>query len=267
MVYPEILDSSEQYVSISKAFAGDYATADLIDKPGMAVCWANSPYPYWNALVLNDETSDPVRLKQRLHAAAEYMRASRHPGLLYVCEDYLHDDAHRQLDTLARHAGFEMALDLFGMRGDMLSFRRALPHPELRFERVEDEDALRLYADINSEGYGYPLEAGRLALQGSKLWKERSFAYIGYLDGMAVSTAAAFENAGQLYLTYVATRPGMAGRGLAEATMRRALDAAFKATGLRRTSLHATRAGFSLYDRFGYKWVTRFLAYRLAVAR
>jgi ribosomal protein S18 acetylase RimI-like enzyme len=266
MLYPEIVDSNEQYISISKAFASDHATADLNDKPGIAVCWAESPYPFWNALFLTEEMNDPVHLKQRLRTSAEYMRTRKHPGLVYVCEDYLRDDAHREFSVAAQEAGLEMALDLFGMRGDILSFKRAESHPELRFERVVDEESLRTYADINSESYGYPLEAGRVALEGSALWKERSFAYIGYLDGKAVSTAAAFENAGQLYLTYVATRPGVARQGLAEATIRRALDAAFKATGLRRTSLHATRSGFSLYDRIGYKWVTRIIAFRPARA-
>lgn len=266
MLYPEIVESSVQYISISKAFASDHPTADVKDQPGISVCWAESPYPFWNALFLTEEMKDAVHLKQRLRASAEYMRSRPNPGFVYVCEDYLLDDAHHQLGAMAQEAGLEMALDLFGMRGDILSFKRAAAMPDLQFERVVDEDTLRTYADINSASYGYPQEAGRTAVRGSTLWKEHSFAYIGYLEGAAVSTAAAFVNAGQLYLTYVATRPGVTRQGLAEATIRRALDAAFKATGLRRTSLHATRAGFTLYDRIGYKWVTRFVAFRLAGA-
>lgn len=264
MLYPEIVRSTVQYISISKAFASDHATADVNDKPGISVCWAESPYPYWNALFLTEEMTDSFHLKQRLRSSVEYMRSRRYPGFVYVCEDYLLHDAHSQLRAAAKDAGLELALDLFGMEGDLLSFKRAAVNPDLHFERVTNEDALRTYADINSASYGYPKEAGRAALAGSVLWKERSFAYLGYRDGKAVSTAAAFENAGQLYLTYVATCPCAGRRGLAEATIRHALHEAFKVTRLRRTSLHATRAGFTLYDRIGYKWVTRFLAFRLA---
>lgn len=266
MLYPEIVESSVQYVSISKAFASDHPAADIEDKPGIAVCWAESPYPFWNALFLTEEMKDSVHLKQRLRASVEYMRARRNPGFVYICEDFLFNDVHHQLGAMAQEAGLEKAFDLFGMRGDILSFKRAVGMPDLHFERVTDEDTLRTYADVNSASYGYPQEAGRIAVRGSTLWKDHSFAYIGYLDGTAVSTAAAFVNAGQLYLTYVATLPGVTRQGLAEATIRLALDAAFKATGLRRTSLHATRAGFTLYDRIGYKWATRFLAFRLAGA-
>jgi GNAT superfamily N-acetyltransferase len=261
MLNAEIVESNEQYISIWKVLAGDRAGADLIDKAGIAVCWAESPFPFWNALFLTERMADAAHLRQRLRTAAEYMRARQHPGLVYVCEDYLRDEARLNLDTAVRDAGLEFSLDVFGMVADILPFDRPASHPELRFERATDEEALRAYADINSEGYGFPLEAGRAGLEGSALWKERGFAYIGYLDGKAVSTAAAFENEGQLYLALVATRPDMQRRGFGEATVRRALEAAHEATGLRRTSLHATRAGSPVYERVGYRRVTRFICY------
>lgn len=263
MISPEILESNEQYVSIWKVFAGDRAGADLADRPGMSVCWAESPFPFWNGLFLTERTIDATLLKQRLRASVEYMRARQCPGLVYLCEDYLAADALAQLDTLVQAAGLEFSLDVFGMVGDILPFDRPVAHPGLRFERATDEQAMRAYADINCEGYGFPLEAGRAGLQESTLWKERGFAYIGYHDGRPVSTAAAFENGGQLYLALVATHPEAQRRGFGEATVRRALEAAYEATGLRRTSLHATRAGFPVYERVGYRPVTRFIAYKL----
>lgn len=266
MINPEILESNEQYVSIWKVLAGDRSGADLTDKPGISTCWAESPFPFWNALFLTERTIDGMLLKVRLRSAVEYMRARQCPGLVYVCEDYLSEEARGQLEAAVQDAGLEFALDVFGMVGDVLPFERPASHPDLHFVRATDEEAMRAYADINCEGYGFPLEAGRAGLAESSLWKEQGFAYIGYHDGQAVSTAAAFENGGQLYLALVATRPDAQRRGFGEATVRRALEAAYEATGLRRTSLHATRAGFPVYERVGYRPVTRFIAYRPAVA-
>jgi GNAT superfamily N-acetyltransferase len=151
-----------------------------------------------------------------------------------------------------------------GMVGDVLPFNSVPSHPLLQFMRVTDEAALQLYADINSEGYGFPREAGRAGLEGSSFWKNVAFSYIGYESGQAVSTAAAIVNDGQLYLALVATRPDAQRKGYGEATVRHALNAAYEATGLKRTSLHATDAGFPVYQRVGYHYATRFKAYKPA---
>jgi hypothetical protein len=53
-------------------------------------------------------------------------------------------------------------------------------------------------------------------------------------------------------------------KGYGEATVRCALHAAYEATGLKRTSLHATDAGFPIYQRVGYHYVTGFRVYKPA---
>ena len=69
---------------------------------------------------------------------------------------------------------------------------------------------------------------------------------------------------GQLYLALVATRPDSQRKGFGEATVRHALQAAYEATGLTRTTLHATDAGYPMYQRVGYHRTTKFKTYRPA---
>jgi GNAT superfamily N-acetyltransferase len=191
------------------------------------------------------------------------MRAKQHAGLVYVCEDFLSPNARGHIDALAKDAGLDYAIDVFGMAADVRG-DRLLPAAPLEFVRVTDGDALQVYGEINAQGYGFPLEAGRAAISGSHFWKSTAYAFIGYEAGQAVSTAAAIVNEGQIYLALVATRPHAQRKGYGLATVRHTLRAAYDATGLTRTTLHATQAGFPVYQRAGYRRTTLFLTYKLA---
>jgi GNAT superfamily N-acetyltransferase len=259
----EIIESIDQYASMWKVLAGDRAGADLSDLPGISVCWADSPFPFWNALFLTEQLTDDVVLRSRLRTAAAYMRGKSHDGLVYVCEDYLRGAAKAALPAILAEMKLEFALPVTGMAGDILPVAAAA-HPDLRFERASNHNILQDYADINSEGYGFALEAGRAGLEGSRLWKEVAFAYVGYVGDQPVSASAAIVNDGVLYLALVATRPAAQHNGFAEATVRHALSQAYEATGLRRTILHATDAGFPVYQRVGYHRTTKFLTYKPA---
>jgi GNAT superfamily N-acetyltransferase len=148
--------------------------------------------------------------------------------------------------------------------------RRPVPppaHPALRFARVTTDEALQAYADINARAYEFPLEAGRAGLAGSALWKGVVHAYLGYEDGVPVSAAATVANDGCLFLALVATVPSAQRKGYGEATVRKALYEGHHATGLKRTVLHGTDAGFPVYERVGYRTVATIDAYGLAEAQ
>jgi GNAT superfamily N-acetyltransferase len=263
MVNPGAVESNFQYVSMWKVLSGDRPGVDLVDRPGMSVCWADSAFPFWNALFLTDRIGHADDLSARLREGAGYMRAKRQAGLVYVCEDFLNPGLRGRIDDLAREAGLEYAIDVFGMAGDVPRSRQMSDTP-LEFRRVTDEAALKAYGEINAQGYGFPLEAGQEALRGSEFWKSTAYAFIGYEAGRAVSTAAAIVNEGQLYLALVATLPDAQRKGYGYATVCHALQAAHDATGLTRTTLHATQAGFPVYQRAGYRRTTLFLTYKLA---
>jgi len=261
MCESEIIESNRLYVSMWKVLAGDRPGADLVDRPGLAVCWADSPFPFWNAVFLTEETADPALLRRRVLDAARYMQGKRHGGLVYVCEDYLHGDARTALPAIIEEAELDFVLRVTGMVGDILPVE-ARPHPALKLLRASSDAVLRDYADINSDGYGFPLEAGRAGLEGSHLWKEEAFAYVGYVGGEPVSASAAIVHDGIIYLALVATRPAAQRNGYAEATVRHALSQAHAATGLTRTILHASDAGAPVYRRVGYHPTTVFLTYK-----
>ncbi|HVJ53303.1 MAG TPA: GNAT family N-acetyltransferase [Aliidongia sp.] len=263
MIDAEVVESNTQFISMWRVLAGDRPGAELIDRAGLAIRWADSPFVFWNAIFLTTPVSEAATLADRLAAAAAYMRTRRQAGLIFISEDYVAGPAKWEFDVILAKEKLEFALNVRGMVGDILPF----PSPvqsTLRFVRVADETTLRDYADLNSEGYGFSLEAGRAGLAGSKFWKETAYAYVGYEDDEPVSAAAAIVNDGLLFLALVATKPTAQRKGYGEATVRYALQAAHEATGLSRTLLHATDAGFPVYRRIGYHFTTKFLTYRLA---
>jgi hypothetical protein len=59
--------------------------ADLSDKPGLAVSWPNTHFPFYNMLFLTEELTDADVLRDRVQETATYMRTNAYPpSLRYV---------------------------------------------------------------------------------------------------------------------------------------------------------------------------------------
>jgi GNAT superfamily N-acetyltransferase len=262
----EITESNRQFIAAA-AFISRYRPgADIVERDGLAIRWSGAPGIFFNTVFLTERIADAAVLKRRFQTAAQYMRAKPQRGLFLACKDYLSGDALAQLDAVRDEAGLVFAADVFGMTGDYQQFEHVAEHPGLRFERAVGDEGLRQCADISSAVNGDAPEARRESILGSRLWKEQAFSYLAYHQGKAVSTATAIVNEGQLYLALVATLPDMQRRGFGEATVRHALKATHEATGLSRTSLDSTPAAVAVYERIGYRRVTRTGAYLLSGA-
>ncbi|MFE9111883.1 GNAT family N-acetyltransferase [Streptomyces collinus] len=249
----ESVESMEQLATVWRAMVLDRdPQADVRDLPGIAVRWADCRFAFWNCLTLTETGADAGLLKQRLNEAAGTMRSKSHAGFLWVFEDLLDDGARAALGAAAEQAGLRYAFPGTGMAGDLLPVPEPV-HPELTFVRVDDDDLLRAYADLNARAYGFPLEDGRDGLAGSSLWKSGVFAYLGLRDGTPVTCAATVEAEGRLFVVLVATDPACERRGYGEAVTRKALYEGARATGLTRATLHATAAGAPVYPRIGFR--------------
>ncbi|MFF9623746.1 GNAT family N-acetyltransferase [Streptomyces griseosporeus] len=249
----ESVESMEQLAVVWRSMVLDRdADADVRDLPGIAVRWADCRFAFWNALTLTDVGADARLLAERLARAAEIMRSKQQPGFLWVFEDLLDEEARATLETAAEQAGLQYAFPGTGMAGDLLPVADPV-HPDLTFVRVTTDEQLRAYADLNSRGYGFPLEAGRDGLVGSALWKDEVYAYLALRDGVPVACAGAIAADGRLFVVLVATDPQWQRRGYGEAVTRKALHEGARATGLTRATLHATVAGAPVYPRIGFR--------------
>jgi GNAT superfamily N-acetyltransferase len=258
------IESNNQFISFGRFLADSSPASEIAEKDGMTYCWTGHQLLVFNLLFLSEYTAGPDTLDKRLRTAAEYMRAKPRPGLFFVCEDYLDQEARTQLEMKIEKVGLAPMMEVTGMEGDLLAFDKAAELTDLRLERAIELEAIHHCADINSEAYGMPFELMREGLTGAASRKGDMFCYVGYHEGKPVSTASVVLSDGVLYVAFVATVPQAQRRGFAEATMRHALQAAHEATGYRRTSLHASSAGYAIYERMGYKPVTRLMGYGLS---
>jgi GNAT superfamily N-acetyltransferase len=255
----ELAESLYQFVSTWKLLAKPFPEAVLSDKPGLAISWANIPFIFYNAIFLTEQISDARVLKERVADALAYIRSRQAPGWFVVCLDHLNGIAREKLVAIAEQEKLA-ALPMTGMAGDILP----LEDPSLavlRFERISDDVTITDFVDMNCISYNLPIEAGRSIVKEHALWQEHAYGFVAYESNNPVATATAIVNEDCLFLFLVATIPEARRKGYADAVIRRALNTAFEATGIRRTVLHATEAGYPVYRRLGYHPTGKFMGY------
>ncbi len=107
-------------------------------------------------------------------------------------------------------------------------------------------------ARINDRAYGWTSSAGFGAamarfgeIDGLRMYQAR-------VDGEPASVLGAYDNGDDCEIYFVATLPEHRGRGLARRLLHRALLEA-RARGLGVSSLQATKMGYPVYERLGYR--------------
>jgi hypothetical protein len=247
----ETNESVNQLASVWSAIVKDRNSGEIIDMPGINIRWSETRFAFFNTITFNEPGATSGILSQRLAAAASYMDEQKQPGIIWLFEDLLAQDAKRNLQELVDEAGFMLALSGYGMAGDVRAMAEPA-HPDLTFVRVQSDEQVAVYAEINAVAYNIPVEDVQDGMLPSSLWSKRAYSFLGVKNGRAVSAASAIENEGSLFLALVATLPSQQRNGYGEATCRKALHEAGKATGLTRSVLHATMAGAPVYERIGY---------------
>ena len=136
---------------------------------------------------------------------------------------------------------------------------RALPLIECR--RVTDAATRADFSHVTSVNFDIPYATCRVVYESEEAWKHDYTGYVGYVNGQAVTTVAIVVAAGAVGVYSVGTLQGFRRRGYSEALMRRVLADYERETGITRTVLQATRAGYAMYDKMGYRVATRFSVY------
>jgi GNAT superfamily N-acetyltransferase len=254
----ELVESMQQFITIWKLIGKPFPGVDGTDRPGLAISWPATHFPFYNAVFLSEHLTDAHVLRNRVQEAAAYMRGRPNGGLFVVCLDNLAGAARRDLDTILAQSEFVQAIPMTGMAGDILPIETPA-HPVLRFERIGNDATIRDFAELNSVSYEVPVEAGLSLVKEPTLWREHAYGFVAYEGDKPVSTATGIVNEGCIFLFLVATLPEARRKGYGEAVVRHALQAAHRATGIRRTVLHATEAGCPVYVRLGYIPTVKFM--------
>ncbi|MBY5814527.1 GNAT family N-acetyltransferase [Rhizobium leguminosarum] len=248
----DVNESVSQLADTWESIVLDYGAGYITNRNSLAFRWADSKFSFFNCITLMEHLTDIDSLNNCLTSSARYMHERSEPGFLWLFEEMLDPEIRTRIPEAASASGLHVALTGYGMALDEIS-PDSPSHPDLTFVRVDTDDDLLHYADINSLAYGMPIESGRDGLRDSDLWRNEAYAYLGIYRGEPVSAAASIQTNGRLFLALVATRPDMQRKGFGEATVQKALYEGSRATGIKRSVLHATEAGRPVYERIGYR--------------
>jgi GNAT superfamily N-acetyltransferase len=210
-----------------------------VERPGLfaAVVPAAPERSVFNSVLYRD----PAALAEGLGELAEtYERAEVRAWTVWVPEE---DTTSAREVERAGHV-FDAAPRTMAMTLD------GVEEPDLSGIDWSGEAELETMAAINDAAYGWPQGTFAAPLLG--LPREGVHVYAARLDGEEVATMMTIDLEDDAEIAFVATLPPARGRGLATALMAKALWDA-RRRGQRTATLQATKAGYPVYLRLGFR--------------
>jgi ribosomal protein S18 acetylase RimI-like enzyme len=242
-----------------RVIAGSHAAGEVRELGGVSIASAGVTFQMFNAAFLSSPVQTDTELARRIMGPTVHFNARGLEWAYWVCEDYLAGATRRRSRNIFEKHGLRHSVDLPGMVAErVLPPARALPPIDVR--RVTRGPARDAFCSIGALCFHVPLPWFNEVFESESVW-DRFASYVGYVDGEAVSTAAVVLGAGAAGVYNVATVPGHQRRGYGEAVMRYAVDDFRRQHGVTRTLLQSTPAGYRLYERMGFRTITRVAVY------
>jgi GNAT superfamily N-acetyltransferase len=242
-----------------RILAGDRPRGEVREIGGISIASAGVTFQMFNAAFLAAPVPSDVEMDRRLLAAATHFDQRGLDWAFWSCDGFLDAGVRRRARRLFDRRGLHLSADLPGMLAErILPPFRELPTFEIR--RVEGEPTCAAFCQIGSICFNVPLTWFCEVFESPAVWKDFA-GYVGYVDGEPVATAATVVSDGVVGVYNVGTLPGHQRRGYGEAIMRHALEKAREEHGFERTILQSTPQGLPIYQRMGYRTVTRVLVY------
>jgi len=255
----ELAESLNQRMHFSLAIPNPALGGEIIREPGMLITCARTLWPAGNSALLTAPVGSVAELERKTEAADGCFAARNCRGVLFVADHLAESVRSEAPGVFARH-GYSKATPVMGMAANGLAPpARALP--DLDYSLVLGPVGHRTVLELNAIAHEAPLEWGEDYCRRINLWSRPLFGIIARLEDRPVACAVTLPFDGRLYAALVATVHEFRGLGCAEAVMRRSLEEAAAATGLSRTTLHATAMGRPLYLRMGYHDTASFTVY------
>ena len=128
------------------------------------------------------------------------------------------------------------------------------PPPALEIRAVRDAEELHRFHKVSASGFDMPLEVAQSLMREAVLEEPAIEAYVGYVDGIPVTTSALVRSGTTAGIYNVATLATHRGRGWGEAMTWRAVIGGQRA-GCDVAILQASAMGRPIYERMGFRFV------------
>ena len=242
-----------------RVIASSRSAGDVRELHGVSIASAGVAFQMFNSAFLSGPVQSEAEMKQRIILPNSHFNASGREWAYWVCLDWLDASSRKRLRRLFEARGLRLSTELPGMISERL-LPPLRPLPRLEIRRVCDTAASDAFCEIGSVCFHVPIAWFHEVFDSESVW-ERFASYVAYFDGRPVSTAAAVVGGGAIGVYNVATLPGSQRRGFGEAVMRHALAEARREHSVERLVLQSTPAGLRLYERMGFRTITRVAVY------
>jgi GNAT superfamily N-acetyltransferase len=233
---------------------------DVTERDGVLLIDSGVNYGVFNIAMLTSAVKNPEALVARIATAATHFGQRRTRWSMWVCEELLADAARKRAAQCFLGERLRRLTEAPGMIADAIR-PPARPLPQLEWRKVNDAAARADFAHLTSLTFDIPLPTCRSVYGNEQAWSHHYHGYVGYVSDRAVTTVAAVVAANSIGIYSVGTLPEFRRRGFAEALMRVVIDEHRMETGIERTVLQATRAGYDMYLKMGYRPVSHFTVY------
>jgi GNAT superfamily N-acetyltransferase len=242
-----------------RVLASGRAKGDVREIGGVSIASAGVTFQMFNAAFLAAPVTSDTEMERRLLVAGTHFHQRGLDWAFWSCDGWLDAGMRRRARKLIERRSLRLSADLPGMVAE-----RVLPPArmlrKLVIRRVDDETTCAAFCQVGSVCFNVPIAWFCEVFENREVWKDFA-GYVGYVNGEPVSTAATVISDDVVGVYNVATLPGHQRRGYGEYIMRHALAMAHQEHGLERTVLQSTAQGLPIYQRMGYKTVTRVMVY------
>jgi ribosomal protein S18 acetylase RimI-like enzyme len=229
---------------------------------GVTVTSAAVAYSMFNSAVLTAPVASPRELERRIGRAAEFFAARGLGWSFWVCQGWMEGRVRGVVADVCYGCGLHEVAEMPGMEAEGLApAGRALPALEYRPVSERDAETRADFSYIMTAAFGVPLPVANKIYGSQSTWSGEFTGWVGYSEGVAVTSAATLATNAAVGVYAVGTPPSHRRKGYGEAMVRHALQEARAAGGAERSVLESSEAGLLLYRRMGYRAVTRYAVF------
>ena len=238
-----------------RVIAASRAAGENRELRGVSIAAAGVTFQMFNCAFLSEPVPTDAELTQRILLANTHFNVRGLEWAYWVCEDWIAGAVRKRSRLLFERLGMRHSVDLPGMVAERVA-PPAYTLPDIEIRRVCRGPVRDAFCAIGSLCFNVPITWFTEVFDSDSVW-ERFESYVGYVDEEPVSTAAIVMGGGAMGVYNVATVPGHRRKGYGEAVMRHALADAESRHGMGRVLLQSTPAGYKLYQRMGFRTVTK----------
>jgi ribosomal protein S18 acetylase RimI-like enzyme len=246
--------------STMRFFGQASGRGDITERNGVLLIDSGVNYAVFNIAMLTSSVESSDTLTRRVTTAARHFDERQTRWSLWMCDEMLAESARRLSHSIFGGERLRRLTEAPGMIADRIQPPdRALPNVDSR--PVVDAATRADFAHITSLNFDIPFATCETVYCTEQAWAHDYHGFVGYYQGHAVSTLAVVVAADSIGIYSVSTLPQYRRKGYAESLMRQVIAEYTRRTGIHRTVLQATRAGFDMYRKMGYRAVSHFSVY------